>query len=145
MAELSTYRRRRGVARASITRLGTRLKDLEDNAIQPTTLNVAQRMAQKLETLDSDFKSRHYSVIDLIEEDGLEREQYILDEHDDEVTGLSTRLQQLITNCSTHPDPANSHKIVSRRLVRLQKNLASINESVDALPVHASFIRPTCV
>ena len=51
----------------------------------------------EVEDLDSDFKSHHYTIVDLIEEGAMDAKQTTLDEHDDRVTDLSIRLQQLIT------------------------------------------------
>ena len=48
---LSTQRKRRGVVKASIIRLGSRLKELESKVEEPTTHDHAQRLAAKLETL----------------------------------------------------------------------------------------------
>ena len=62
---LSTHRRRRDVAKASITRLSTRLKDLEADVSQPATIDHTQRMQQKLDTLDVDFRAHHHNVVDL--------------------------------------------------------------------------------
>ena len=47
----TTLRKRRGVMCASITHLATRLKDLEMKVDQPTTLDLAHRMLQKLDNL----------------------------------------------------------------------------------------------
>ena len=76
----------RGVIRASITRLSTRLKDLEAKVDQPTTLDLTQRMTQKLDTLDSEFKVHHFALVDVIDGDEfLLKEQETLNEHDDEI------------------------------------------------------------
>ncbi len=53
---------RRGITRASITRLNTKLKDLETMVHEPT------RMAQKLDILDAEFKKHQYALIDAIDE-----------------------------------------------------------------------------
>ena len=80
--------------RASVTCLTTRLKDLESKVDQPTTLDPAQRMTQKLNTLDSEFKTHHYALINLNDvEESLQKEQDALDEHDDDVTALAVRIQ----------------------------------------------------
>ena len=90
---LSTHRRRRGVAKVSITRLSTRLKDLEADTRQPAAIDHAQRMQQKLDTLDAEFRSHHHNVVDLTDnEDSLTKEQDILDEHDDIVAELSVTI-----------------------------------------------------
>ena len=43
---LSTLRRRRGVVRASVTRLATRLSELESKSCESTTASLAQRMSE---------------------------------------------------------------------------------------------------
>ena len=81
---LSTLRRRRGVARASITRLGTRLRELEGKIPDSSTPSIAHRMCQKLESLDSEFQTHHLSIIDALQdgdEDGLAKEQGMPDKH----------------------------------------------------------------
>ena len=52
---------------ASITRLSTHLKELETKVNQPTTLDRAQRMTHKLDSLDSEFKVHHHALINVIE------------------------------------------------------------------------------
>ena len=81
---LANARKRRGVARASLTRLNSRLNELEGEAGNPRTLELAQRMSQKLSDLEAEFLTHHHAVIDLIE-----KEQEILDTHDDTVAELS--------------------------------------------------------
>ena len=126
-------RKRRGVVRASITRLFTRLKDLESKADQPTTLDLARQISQKLESLDSDFKLHHYALIDLIDDtESMLKEQDILDGHDDEMATLSTRIKRLIAVCDSSSE-FGPRKIASRRLVRLERNLFTINERIGSL------------
>ena len=62
---LSSHRKRRGVAKASITHLTTRLKDLEGDPGQSGAIDHARRMQQKLDTLDAEFRSHHHNVVDL--------------------------------------------------------------------------------
>ena len=74
-----------------ITRLSTRLKDLESKTDQPTTLDLTGQMSQRLESLDSNFKLHHYAFVDLIDDTKtMLKEQDILDGHDDEMATLST-------------------------------------------------------
>ena len=130
---LSNLRKRRGVARASVTRLSTRLKDLEGNPGESTTLDLAQRMTQKLDALDAEFRTHHHALIDLIDdEETLEKEQTTLDEHDDFAAELSVRIKRLISACTSSPD-APPRKIASRRLSHLQKNVSAINEAIPTL------------
>ena len=91
---LSTHKRRRGVAKASITRLTTRIKDLESAVSQPGIIDHAKRMQQKLDTLDSEFRSHHHDIVDLVDsEESLTREQLALDEHDNLVAELAARIK----------------------------------------------------
>ena len=94
MATIANVRKRRGVARASLTRLANRVRDLEREDRNPRTLVLAERMSTKLMQLDSDFRAQHHALINLIEEeDTLEREQEALDAHDDLVTDLSVQIK----------------------------------------------------
>ena len=124
--------KRRGISRASITRLTTKLKDLESKVDQPGTFDLAQRMKQRLETLDSEFKTHHYGLVEHIdEEEALKREQEALDDRDDEIAVLAVRVQRLINSCapSSVSDP---RKIASRRLTYLQKSLSSARDAIRA-------------
>ena len=128
---LTTHRRRRGVAKASITRLTTRLKDLEADASQPATINHAQRMQKNLDSLDTEFRDHHHNIVDLIDgEESLTKEQEILDEHDDLVAELSVRLKQIINFC-TFSD-ATTCKVATRRLAHVKKTLSDISSATDA-------------
>ena len=104
-APIAKLRKRRGVVRASITRLGTRLKELEDAADRPDTPQHAGQLAAKLRSLDGEFDTIHFDVIDLIDEeneDVLVAEQGILDRHDNDAATLTVRLGSL----STAPVPS---------------------------------------
>ena len=75
---LANAKKRRGVARASVTRLTNRLED-EDGT--------AQLMSQKLSDSDTEFQTHHHAVVDLIdEEEVLAKEQEVLDAHHDLTT-----------------------------------------------------------
>ena len=109
---LSTHRRRRGVAKASITRLTTRLKDLESDTGQPAIVDRARRIQLKLDALDVEFRSHHHSIIDLInDEESLRKEQEALDEHDDLIAELSVRVSQLINACRVSDQSSDGSKI----------------------------------
>ena len=72
------------------------LKDLESKMDQPSTLKFVERMSQQLESLDSVFKEQHYKLVDLINNDEtLQKEQQILDDHNNEVTYLAILIQDL--------------------------------------------------
>ena len=130
MSNAATLRRRRGVARASITRLTHRLKDLEKDVGGPRTLELARGMTRKLDSLDSEFRTNHHALIDLIDDDEtLHKEQTVLDEHDDSIAELAARTEQLIKLCTSASDPS-PRRIASRRLSHVKKTLASIVEAV---------------
>ena len=136
----ATLRRRRGVVRASITRLNTRLKDLESKIHESSTLSLAHRMSQKLESLDGDFKTHHYALIDEIddaEEETLAKEQDTLDQHDDDIATLAVRIEQLVATCNSASD-SGARKIASRRLAHLKSNLSAVNSAVTSLTVDSA-------
>ena len=130
MSNTSTLRKRRGVVRASITRLTNRLKDLESDTDKPTALNLAQGMTRKLEALDLEFRTHHHALVDLIdEEETLLTEQQTLDEHDDVIAELSARIQQLANACTPSSNPP-LRKIASRGLSHLKKALSSVRTAI---------------
>ena len=131
--DLTTLSKRQSVIRAWITQLFTLLKDLESKGDQPATFDLARQMSQKLESLYSDFKFHHYPLINLIDDtEGLLKEQDILDGHDNEMATLSTRIKRLIVVCDSSSEFGPS-KIASQRLVRLGRNLFTVNERIGFL------------
>ena len=70
-ADLATlnYKRRRGAIKASIPKLATKVSELEDKEPSPSILTHAQQLSKRLEKLDSDFKTRHFAVIDVLEDE----------------------------------------------------------------------------
>ena len=138
---LANAKKRRGVARASLTRLSTRLKDLEGEPGESKTLDLAQRMSQKLSDLDSEFRTHHHTLIDLLDdEEYLAKEQETLDLHDDLVTELSLRVNQVIAASSPSSDES-SRRIVSRKLTHLQKSLTSITAIISDAPFDTCLLR----
>ena len=89
--------RRRGAIKASITKLTTKIAELEAKEPGPTTLSLAQQFTKRLEKLDDDFKTRHFAIIDVLEDEGqLAEEQDVLDAHDEELSELNLRLQAIM-------------------------------------------------
>ena len=137
---LTSSRRRRGVIRASVTKLGAKLTELEKKPDDPSTLGHAQRLGPKLESLDSEFKVHHYTVVELIaKEEDLDDEQAIFDQHDDTIADLSARIEKLVSAC-THrsTDPSTPRNLQARKLERVDKELAAINGAVDSLDKEAN-------
>ena len=102
---LANHKKRRGIVRASLTPLHTKLNELEGSTDQPDTLDQAKRLTTRLESLDTEYKTHHYSIVDLTDDAGaLETEQTALDDHDENIAQLGIRIQRLITACSKSPD-----------------------------------------
>jgi hypothetical protein len=131
---LANHKKRRGVVHASLTRLGTKLGELEGSTDQPDTLDLAKRLVNKLECLDAEYKTHHYSIVDLIDEEGdLAIEQAALDAHDENIALLGIRIQRLITACSKSPD-SDPHKIASKQLTtHLKTRLSSVVDSISSM------------
>lgn len=141
--DLSSLRKKRGIVKRFITRLVNTLKTLEVNPKAPGVTDQAKQLVTKLEGFDKDFRSIHYGIVDLFEEDSedLEKEHEVLDKHEDDVTATSLRLQKLIT-CSSSVMDAGAEKASSRKLSRVERRLratsdalALINEDHDDVPL----------
>ena len=88
---LSNNKRKRGAVKASLTRLVPRVDSIE----RAPDLDEARRLTTRLESVVAEFKVHHYSVIDLLDdedEDGIQEQQTVLDEHEDIVAQLTARL-----------------------------------------------------
>ena len=129
---LANHKKRRGVVRASLTRLGTKLGELEGSTDQADTLDHAKRLITKLECLDAEYKTHHYSIVD--DEGGLATEQAALDDryHDENIAQLGIRIQRLIAACSKSLD-SNPHKIASKQLGCLKARLSKVEESISSM------------
>ena len=133
--DVSGRRRRRGVVKASITKLTDRVEDLELRvALSHTDRLEAKRFQERLTNLDAEFRMYHLAVVDLLEEEGdLAKEQADLDDHDDRVTDLLRRL----THLATPEDRAEKAKFdprqcLQRRLSHLEANLRKVSNAVSA-------------
>ena len=82
MAErLTFHKKRRGVSRASLTKLATKVTELEETKDNPDGVRIAQGLLTKLKALDAEFKTHHFSIVDLIdEEESLDEEKGALDQ-----------------------------------------------------------------
>ena len=77
--QLNSAWRRRGVVKASVTRLEDRIQiyELRQELSNADKLAI-QRLLKKLEKQDTEFKKYHYAIVELLEEeDDLEEEQVI--------------------------------------------------------------------
>ena len=86
-------RKRRGVAKASITRVASRVDALEADTTEANKANVAKLLLESLRGVSSSYEQCHMSLIDAIEdEEALEAEQATLDEQLDIVQDLAKDL-----------------------------------------------------
>ena len=124
--ELAKHRRRRGVAKGSITRIEARLASLEGETINPSTRDTARQMLAKLKENDAEFRKLHLAIVDLTEGDEpLEAEQVTLDTHDDLVASLTIRLMALIESTNPAPSPRiEGRELLARKCTRLETRLA---------------------
>ena len=93
-------------------------------------------MISQLEALDKDFKSLHFDVVDLIDSGATAdlEEQDILDSHDDDMTSLVVRFQQVAAKSSKSDDMANTRKkSSSRKLSRLEHSLGDTEGTLGAV------------
>ena len=88
------HKKRRRVTKASLTKLSTKLSELETDTTNPDALRAAQGLASKLKTFDTKFKTHQLANINLTDDDdGLAAEQQELDDHDDHASELTIRVQ----------------------------------------------------
>ena len=78
-------RRRRGVIRSSITRLGDKISELETKEkLSPMEPLTVKRIQQRLGEANKEFKRFHFAIIDLLEqEEEIALEQANFSEHED--------------------------------------------------------------
>ena len=133
--ELAKIRKRRGVAKGSITRIETRLKTLEGETDRPNARDAARQMLAKLKEHDADFKKNHLTLIDLIDDDEtLIAEQDTLDEHDDLVASLTVRIMALAD--ATNPTSSREvspRELLARRCSRLESRLSEADAVFTSL------------
>ena len=105
--DVDFHKRGRRVTRASLTKLGRKLTELEADTSGPDALRLAQNLASKLKTLHVKFKTYQLAIIDLTEGDAddaddasLNTELEKLDNHDDWVRELSVPIQRLTSSLS---------------------------------------------
>ena len=127
---LSALKKRRGVIKRSLTRICNNLKTLEATP----DVDHAKQLISKLEDLNKDFKSVHFSIIDLLEEESgdIDREQEILDKHEDKVVSMTLRLQKLVKSSSLATD-TGSEKPSARKLARMQRCLQETAGAITSM------------
>ena len=130
-SEFRAAKRKRGVVHRQINHIYNRLSQLCAKTDEPQAVSHAHRMANKLEELDTKFKSHYYTSVELIESDEhLAREQAILNECDDEVAHLEIQVKELISSCNPSPDAVSDKKqsVLCRKLAHLKKQVDSLGQ-----------------
>ena len=69
MAQLINLRRRRGVPRASITRLEKKITEAEAMKDESVIVDRARTLKEKVYTADTEFKKHHISISELLDEE----------------------------------------------------------------------------
>ena len=129
---LSSNKKKRGTTRASITRINTRLRELEDVPDLSATIGHAQRLIAKLQTLAEEFKVHRFAVIDLIDdEEELAAQQTILDNLDDDVAQITAGLEALATKETSTTN--NFAKVALKRLRYLERGFTRVSDSLESL------------
>ena len=109
---LSINRKKRGVVRASITRLRRGLANVEGQ--DPPDHIEIRRLTTCLQTLAAEFKVHHYAITELLDDEtALETEKDTLDD-EDEVAQLTGRMEKLLSTCSG--SDSGVYKIATKRL-----------------------------
>ena len=94
----------------------------------PAIVDQAQHLKVKLDSLDAEFKTHHYAVVDTISDEGEQaKEQSELDQHDHTISELCLRLQNLVTAHSTFNQ---ENQILQRRFTQLRQDLQQTRESI---------------
>jgi hypothetical protein len=131
---LSAARKRRGIAKASITRLATRAAELERKPeLTAEDGSMAQNLMKRLDSLNAEFMSHHLAIVDLLEEDAAEGQQAVLDENDDRVSALIVRMQCLCNRAAaslTRSTGSNPTELISKRLQHLEKEMHTVGDTM---------------
>ena len=116
------------------SRITTELEEMPD---QEAANRHAQCLSTKLSALDSEFKSIHFQLIDLIdvEDEGtIEKEQDIMEKHDDDdIDSLTIRVQGLLVASRTI-SALSDHRLLLRKLAHLEESLTIISDAITTLP-----------
>ena len=91
------------------------------------TIGIAQRMSERLASLNDDLKAHHFDVVDALKEEddeGAVAEQNVLDKHDYNVASLALRIDRLFLRRGF---------VAARRLSQFKERLAAVNAAVTAL------------
>ncbi len=123
---ISNMRKRRGVIRSSLTKLITKVRDLEDSE-SPLKRD---RALIKLDSLEGEFRTLHFQFLD--------DEEELLDQTEEDIATMRLQLSQIIKSTTTTDPDERELRITTRKLAHLERTLRSIEESVSALDPEAN-------
>ena len=104
----------------------------------PSTSEHAKQLAVKSDTLDSDFKSYHFQIIDL-----LEGEQEALNRHDDPIAEMN-RLNRLYSSATlTSSKDEEDRRLLDCKLSYMVGHVTSTKAMIDALPEDGKELDPS--
>lgn len=131
---LSDLKRKRGVFKRSVTRLGNDLKTLESTPGDPGIVDHAKQLITRLEAYDKDFRAAHFDIVELLEEDSddFEKEDEVLGAHEGNITSLLLRLQKIVKFGSSSTE-SSAGKLSSRKLSRVERRLRETEEALATM------------
>ena len=119
---LANLHKKRGSVRGAITKLGTRIQDLEDYPERPNRFQAANLLLEKLEMNEKDFKRLQDEILEYIDQD-----------HQEELNENLTLRLRVIINSQAVSENNEDVRADERRLKRLQSSLKEVKESLDDL------------
>ena len=133
---LTSARRRRGVVKASITRLEGRIEvlELKRELLHADQLTI-RRLLKKIEDQDAKFKKYHFAIVEILEdEEELEKEQSTFDDHDDRIADYIGRLQVLVKDKEDEPRTPSvaSTPPLGKQLDRISRKITGVQEDVGS-------------
>ena len=129
----ASHRKKRGCVRASITKLHTRLDELEGRS-DSGVHDQAKQLLTRVSTLDAEFKTHHFLLVDTIDEtdaENLAAEQGTLDDHYEIIDKLTVRIQHLLS--TTGRTVSTELKSLTLKLRHFEEAATEINSALDAL------------
>ena len=131
---VARLRKRRGIPKGSITKLTTKITEIQEAIGDSDVKDTAQRYKEKLIALDTEFRTQHCHIVDVVDDEGVLADvQAILDEHDDVVGQLMAKLYKIIKANSTSCGHG-ARDIQSRKLTHLHRTIESVSAEIRAVP-----------
>ena len=154
MAKVLNPRARRGVVRASVTRLEAKIAGWEEKeTLTDKNRQSIVRALKRLQELNAEFKVYHYSIVELMDEEDkkvMAEEQQVLDDHENKIEDLTERLEDMITttepvtipasetsdarpaaSSTTEKKPISEKDLLRKRVDRVDKSYRTVKGDFD--------------